>query len=45
LTEVHHAFEGDAHFSFPREGWREVTREEHLTEDALPFSYVTLTRI
>jgi dihydrofolate reductase len=45
LTEVHHAFDGDAHFSFSREAWREVTREEYLTEDDLPFSYVTLTRI
>jgi dihydrofolate reductase len=44
LTEVHRQFDGDAHFSFAREDWREVTREEHLTEDGLPFSYVTLTR-
>ena len=45
LTEVHHAFEGDAHFAFDREAWREVTREEHATQDGLAYSYVTLARI
>lgn len=45
LTEVHRAFDGDAHFSFDRAGWREVAREEHATQDGLSFSYVTLTRI
>lgn len=45
LTEVHHAFEGDAHFVFDREAWREVTREEHATQDGLAYSYVTLARI
>jgi len=44
LTEVHRPFEGDAVFSFEREAWREVTREEHVTPDGLSFSYVTLTR-
>jgi dihydrofolate reductase len=45
LTEVHRPFEGDARFSFDRDAWREVAREEHATQDGLPFSYVTLTRI
>jgi dihydrofolate reductase len=45
LTEVHRPFEGDALFAFDREAWREVTREEHATQDGLAFSYVTLTRI
>jgi len=44
LTEVHRPFEGDAVFSFKREAWREVAREEHVTPDGLSFSYVTLTR-
>ena len=44
LTEVHRPFEGDARFSFEREAWREVAREEHVTPDGLSFSYVTLTR-
>ena len=44
LTEVHRPFEGDAVFSFERDAWREVAREEHVTPDGLSFSYVTLTR-
>src|SRR5215469_1243567 len=44
LTEVHRPFEGDARFAFDRGAWREVTREEHATQDGLSFSYVTLTR-
>ena len=44
LTEVHRPFEGDAHFSFEREAWRETAREEHVTPDGLSFSYVTLIR-
>jgi dihydrofolate reductase len=44
LTEVHRPFEGDAFFSFEREAWREVAREEHATQHGLSFSYVTLTR-
>ena len=45
LTEVHRLFDGDARFYFDRDAWREVAREEHTTQDGLPFSYVTLTRI
>lgn len=44
LTEVHRAFEGDAHFDFDRSGWREVARESHKTPDELAYSYVTLIR-
>jgi dihydrofolate reductase len=44
LTEVHRPFEGDARFSFGRDAWREVAREEHATQDGLSFSYVALTR-
>jgi dihydrofolate reductase len=44
LTEVHRPFEGDAYFSFDRSLWREVAREEHVTEDGLSYSYVTLVR-
>ena len=44
LTEVHHAFEGDAHFTFDRDGWNEAARENHVTPDGLSYSYVTLTR-
>jgi dihydrofolate reductase len=44
LTEVHRAFEGDAHFAFDRSGWREIAREDHTTPDGLAYSYVTLIR-
>ncbi len=42
LTEVHRAFEGDAHFNFDRGAWRETAREDHVTPEGLAFSYVTL---
>ena len=44
LTEVHRAFDGDAHFTFDRKGWREAAREDHVTPEGLHYSYVTLTR-
>jgi dihydrofolate reductase len=44
LTEVHRAFDGDAHFAFDRSGWREIARESHKTPDDLAYSYVTLVR-
>src|ERR1700742_4302886 len=30
LTEVHRAFDGDAFFSFDRNGWNETVREDHV---------------
>jgi dihydrofolate reductase len=44
LTEVHKDFPGDAHFAFDRRGWHETAREDHVTQDGLRYSYVTLTR-
>ena len=44
LTEVHHAFNGDAYFAFDRAGWNETAREDHVTPDGIRYSYVTLTR-
>jgi dihydrofolate reductase len=44
LTEVHRAYDGDAHFTFDRSGWHETAREDHVTPDGLSYSYVTLTR-
>jgi len=44
LTEVHRAFDGDAIFTFDRSGWKEIAREDHVTSDGLPYSYVTLIR-
>jgi dihydrofolate reductase len=44
LTRVHRAFDGDAHFEFDKNGWREIAREDHSTTDGLAYSYVTFTR-
>lgn len=44
LTEVHGAFDGDAHFAFDRASWREAARESRTTPDGLAYSYVTLIR-
>ena len=44
LTEVHQDFDGDARFVFDRSGWRETSRESHVTPDGLRYSYVTLAR-
>lgn len=44
LTEVHGAFDGDAHFAFDRAQWREVARASHTTPGGLVYSYVTLSR-
>lgn len=47
LTEVHHAFEGDAFFpALPPSEWREETRERHEADErhAYAFSFVTLRR-
>jgi dihydrofolate reductase len=45
LTEVHHAFPGDAHFSFDRANWRESSRENRATPDGLRYSFVTLNKV
>jgi dihydrofolate reductase len=44
LTEVHHIFDGDAEFSFDRSGWKEVSRERHVTQEGVAYSFVTLER-
>lgn len=44
LTEVQRDFEGDAIFAFDRAQWREVAREDHVSADGLPYSFVTLDR-
>ena len=47
LTEIHHAFEGDATFpALPPTDWREETRERHEADaqHAYAYSFVTLRR-
>jgi dihydrofolate reductase len=44
LTEVHRDFDGDAVFNFERSQWRETLREDHVTDDGLRYSFVSLVR-
>ncbi len=47
LTEVHHAFEGDASFpTLPLADWRETARQRYEAdaENPYPYSFVTLQR-
>ena len=44
LTEVHKDFHGDAAFTFDRSQWQETVREDHVTDDRLAYSFVTLER-
>jgi hypothetical protein len=41
---VHRAYEGDAFFTFDRNGWIESHREDHVTPDGLGYCHVTLER-
>jgi dihydrofolate reductase len=45
LTEVHRDFDGDARFYFDRAQWRETAREDHVGDDGLAYSFVTLARL
>jgi len=40
ITEIHHAFEGDAWFpEFDRTGWLEAYREDHPADEANAYAY------
>ena len=46
ITEVHADFAGDAFFEqIDLNRWQETSRENHLSEKGLVFSYVTYTLI
>ncbi len=46
LTRVGQAFEGDAFFpEIVEQEWREFAREDHRSDDGLPYSYLVLDRI
>jgi len=46
LTEIDAEFPGDAFFpSFELGAWQEVSRESHVSDSGLPFSYLLLERI
>lgn len=44
LTEVHRAYDGDARFTFDKNGWREVSRQRNAaeTEGGPEFSFVVM---
>lgn len=45
LTEIDASYEGDAHFpEYDQNAWREVAREDHVSDAGLRFSYVTLEK-
>ncbi|HVP83987.1 MAG TPA: dihydrofolate reductase [Rhizomicrobium sp.] len=44
LTEIHADIKGDTAFKFDRNGWVEVAREDHKTDDGFAYSFVTLER-
>ncbi len=48
ITEIHHAFEGDAWFpEFDRSGWLETHREDHPADEInkYPYSFVIMERV
>jgi len=47
ITEIHHAFAGDAFFPAWNPGeWREIAREDHNADNdnSYPYSFITLVR-
>ncbi|MDR0226623.1 MAG: dihydrofolate reductase [Burkholderiaceae bacterium] len=44
LTEIDHAYEGDAFAPEPGPEWREVSRSHHVSAQGLPYSFVRLER-
>ena len=45
LTEIARDYDGDVRFPpFPREAWREVTREARRSDDGIHYAFVTYVR-
>ena len=44
ITEIDCEFEGDAFAPVLDRAWRETARESHISENGLPFSFVTMKR-
>lgn len=46
LTEIGRAFAGDAQFpAWDRHAFAEIARSEHVTDDGLPYAFVTYARV
>ena len=44
LTDIQQDFDGDAHFPSLGSQWREVSREDHVSDDALSYSFCVFER-
>jgi dihydrofolate reductase len=44
ITEIDREFDGDAFAPVFGVGWQETSREQHISTNGLPFSFVTLER-
>ena len=44
LTEIHQDFDGDAHFPVLESRWREISREDHISDDGLGYSFCVLEK-
>jgi dihydrofolate reductase len=44
LTEIHQDFDGDAHFPVLESRWREISREDHISDDGLAYSFCVLEK-
>ena len=44
LTDIQQDFDGDAHFPSLGSQWREVSREDHVSDDGLSYSFCVFER-
>jgi dihydrofolate reductase len=44
LTDIQQDFDGDAHFPSLDSQWREVSREDHVSDDGLSYSFCVFER-
>jgi dihydrofolate reductase len=44
LTEIHQDFDGDAHFPLLNSQWQEISREDHVSEAGLGYSFCVLEK-
>jgi dihydrofolate reductase len=44
LTEIHQDFDGDAHFPLLNSQWQEISREDHVSDAGLGYSFCVLEK-